>query len=338
MFCTNCGAILPDNTQQCPNCGKVFTAPAPQAPEQPAAQPVDEMFVSAQAPTPPLTPNETMQMPGFDAAAQPMPQASQPYMPQQPDGAQPYMPQQPVQPQPDFGAPPMGGVQQPGAVPASPYVGAAAPAAAAQKKSNVPKIVGIIAGVVVLVAIIGAIAGGGGSESDSGGATTFSSNGTDTSEGTGDDTSWFDEVDTTTDGTESDPVESDPDADLTPQDEPANGEVLMGGDLETWSTITIKAAEDESCYVKLKDGSDNDVFAFYVRAGQEAEVNVPAGQMYIYFASGETWYGTEDLFGSKTDYSMDPEILDLDSYTYTYTLHAVEGGNFQTEDIDESQF
>ena len=269
------------------------------------------------------------------------PYGAQPYMPQQPDAAQPYMPQQSAQPQGFGSQPAMGAAQQPGAVPASPYVGAA-PAAAATtaKKSNAPKIIGIIAGVVVLLIVIGAIAGGDGSGSDTGtDETTPSFDDIYTGEDSSEVDSTLEDYDATADdSTEAEPVEVDPDADLTEQPEPGNGEVLMGGDLETWSTITITAADDESCYVKLKDESENDVFAFYVQAGQTAEVGVPAGQLYIYFAQGETWYGTEDLFGSNTDYSKDPEILDCDNYTYTYTLHAVSGGNFSTEDIGEGEF
>lgn len=79
--------------------------------------------------------------------------------------------------------------------------------------------------------------------------------------------------------------------------------------------------------------------SFYVRAGETVTVGVPADYLYIYFASGETWYGTTDLFGSNTNYSMDDELLDFtDGRSWTYTLYPVNNGNFSETPIDPDDF
>ena len=51
--------------------------------------------------------------------------------------------------------------------------------------------------------------------------------------------------------------------------------------------------------------------SFYVRAGDVVTIGVPAEYLYVYFASGDTWYGSTHLFGEQTSYSMDDEICDF---------------------------
>ncbi len=132
--------------------------------------------------------------------------------------------------------------------------------------------------------------------------------------------------------------EKDPDADLTPLAEPKSGTVLMGNTYNCESEITVTAAGNQSCVVKLKNSSGVTKLAFYVRAGATVTVKAPAEYLYVYFASGKTWYGIDHLFGSKTDYSMDDELCDFRRYTWEYTLYPVEDGNFSQTPIDSDEF
>ncbi len=131
---------------------------------------------------------------------------------------------------------------------------------------------------------------------------------------------------------------------MKPLNTPANGEVIFRTKDAGYSTITIKN-ESDNCYVKLKDYYKNDVMGFFVRGNETATVNIPYGSYYIYFASGDEWYGKKYLFGDDTDYSMDDELqtFSYSSYdntytTLTYTLYLVNNGNFTPKDINASEF
>ena len=134
----------------------------------------------------------------------------------------------------------------------------------------------------------------------------------------------------------------DPDANidshLNPLKEPQSGTLLSGSVVHDGSEITITASGGASCVVKLKSSSDVERLSFYVRAGETATVGVPAEYLYVYFASGDTWYGVADLFGEKTSYSMDDDLLDFTEYSWEYTLYPVTNGNFSQTPIDASDF
>lgn len=133
-------------------------------------------------------------------------------------------------------------------------------------------------------------------------------------------------------------VESSSESNLKPKSKPLSGTILYGNECYDGSEITITASGGESCLVKLKTSSGITRLGFYVRAGETITVGVPAEYLYVYFASGDTWYGTEDLFGESTSYSMDDEALDFTEYTWEYTLYPVSNGNFSGTPIDESEF
>ena len=128
------------------------------------------------------------------------------------------------------------------------------------------------------------------------------------------------------------------DAGLTPISEPQSGAVLTGREVYDGSEITVTASGGESCVVKLKTRSGTERMSFYVRAGDTVTVGVPAEYLYVYFASGDTWYGATHLFGEKTSYSMDDEICNFTEYTWEYTLYPVTNGNFSQTPIDEDDF
>ena len=125
---------------------------------------------------------------------------------------------------------------------------------------------------------------------------------------------------------------------LIPMNEPASGTILYGDEVYDGSELTINTPQDSACVVKLKNRDKEDVLSFYVRADDSITVNVPREYLYVYFASGYTWYGEEYLFGEETSYSMDDEISNFYSYTSEYTLYSVSNGNFQETPIEADEF
>lgn len=127
---------------------------------------------------------------------------------------------------------------------------------------------------------------------------------------------------------------------MLPMTNPVNGQVFIDRykGLKKDSSITINSSTTQAHYIKLKDSSGNDILSFYVAAGGHVTVSAPTGSYYVYFASGEKWYGPKYLFGEETQYSKDSTIQDLDKYTITYTLYPVVNGNFKETHIDASEF
>lgn len=135
-----------------------------------------------------------------------------------------------------------------------------------------------------------------------------------------------------------DALQSEPEPGLTPIEEPKSGEILVGYEDYDGSEITISASSGDSCVVKLKTSSGATRLSFYVRAGDTVTVGVPTEHLYVYFASGDTWYGQHYLFGEETSYSMDDKICDFTRYTWEYTLYPVTSGNFSQTPIDAEDF
>ena len=125
----------------------------------------------------------------------------------------------------------------------------------------------------------------------------------------------------------------------SPKTMPTSG-TIVSGQQGYGSTLTIKSDTDSACVVSLKTTQGVERMAFFVRAGDIVTVNVPAEQLYAYFAYGNTWYGYGEglMFGEDTVYSRDDEALYFGQYTYTYTLYPTYNGNFTETPSDEDEF
>jgi len=123
----------------------------------------------------------------------------------------------------------------------------------------------------------------------------------------------------------------------TPVSEPTSGTILSGYRVTDGSELTISTS-NHSCVVKLKDSAGVTKMSFYVRKNTKITMTVPSEYMYVYFASGETWYGYNHLFGEDTSYSKDDDLLDFNNYTFEYTLYPVTNGNFTETIISENEF
>ena len=144
-------------------------------------------------------------------------------------------------------------------------------------------------------------------------------------------------------GTSNEPIRYvSPDANLTSY--PITNSWIICPMVDRPCSMTIHAPSSRSVYVYfqgLNAASKN--FAVLVKAGTSYTFDTPVGSYTCYYASGETWYGTEYKFGSNTSYAKcDTRIEnEADYYSateYELTLYAVQNGNMSTSHISASQF
>ncbi len=139
--------------------------------------------------------------------------------------------------------------------------------------------------------------------------------------------------------------------DVEEVDIPKNGTVFYpfsynNPDYETITApLTIKTKGDGYYYVKLKDSeTEKNELIFFVHGGESVELNVPEGDYLLYYAHGEKWYGTSDLFGPDTMYSKADEVFDFhedengDLLGWTVELYLQRDGNLSVEAIDDDDF
>lgn len=120
---------------------------------------------------------------------------------------------------------------------------------------------------------------------------------------------------------------------------PVSGTILVGREYDG-SILTVTADSTSNYVVSLKDSEHRTYLSFFVRAGETVTVGVPSKYLYVYFASGKTWYGYGQslMFGENTVYSKDDEIKDFTTYEYTYTLYPVSDGNFEETPSNANEF
>jgi hypothetical protein len=121
---------------------------------------------------------------------------------------------------------------------------------------------------------------------------------------------------------------------------PSSGTVLSGQEYHNESEITVKASYGDSYVVSLKYTNGKEAITFFVRSGETITIGVPSAYLYVYFASGDTWYGYGEglMFGENTVYSKDDDPLDFTQYTWEYTLYQVTNGNFVETPSNQDEF
>ena len=125
---------------------------------------------------------------------------------------------------------------------------------------------------------------------------------------------------------------------------PLSGAVGRFGDGNPVAPLNVRTRGRVHHFVKVSDwATDQPVATLLVRAGQSAQMLVPLGTYRIKYATGETWYGEDFLFGPETGYSkVDKQFQFVDAgdhYTgYTVELIPQEGGNLGTSRITPEQW
>lgn len=126
--------------------------------------------------------------------------------------------------------------------------------------------------------------------------------------------------------------------------EPTTGKIFDLPSGECVAPLTIKTSGYGGYYFVLEPiGNSSNKMSFYVRGGDVVDIDVPLGTYYIYYASGDTWCGEEDLFGVKTVYQKCDQSFSfyLENGYYqgwTLTTYAVSGGTLDTDIIDKEDF
>ena len=140
-----------------------------------------------------------------------------------------------------------------------------------------------------------------------------------------------------------------------------NGQILKQPDYECIAPLEISADYGSNYYVYLKYIGEplrtsvsrnlnsgvtvpyESDMAFYVESGKKVEVEVPIGIYRLYYATGDTFYGSDLLFGEDTRYTVSEENITFYGDTQyihgcSITLYKVVNGNFSTEQISEEEF
>jgi len=123
-----------------------------------------------------------------------------------------------------------------------------------------------------------------------------------------------------------------------------NGEIYNTPTSECLAPLSIKASRGKSYYVVLDHiKSPTDDMSFMIKPNSTAEVTVPLGEYEIYYACGDTWYGTEHHFGSETSYNKCEGTFEFyfdGEYYQGWSLELIEqyNGNMDTDVIPASEF
>ncbi len=145
----------------------------------------------------------------------------------------------------------------------------------------------------------------------------------------------------------SDPVYSPPAAAFNEpiQPLPANGAVQRYGGGRALAPLEIRTrGYDRHYFVKVTDWTTGaPVLTMFIRAGQSAETLVPLGTYRIRYATGETWYGEDFLFGPQTSYSEADQSFRFVDEGYQYSGYTLElflqqDGNLSTSRIAPDQW
>ena len=138
-------------------------------------------------------------------------------------------------------------------------------------------------------------------------------------------------------------------------DEPNTGYCFVWENcgFEGVSPLEINNTRSDGCYIVvdlvegfLLDETANELlekrmrYSFYVRGGDTFEIQLPLGIYEVYYATGDYWYGEEELFGRNTIYKKFEESFDFvrEGEGWTISLIEVQGGNLEAERIDAEEF
>lgn len=95
---------------------------------------------------------------------------------------------------------------------------------------------------------------------------------------------------------------------------PSSGEIFRTTFVGADFTVPIGALGPGYYYVKLKDHiSQKEVLSFFIHGKNTVNFEIDAGIYDLYFAHGDTWYGSELLFGDDTEYMMAESPIIIDS-------------------------
>jgi hypothetical protein len=125
---------------------------------------------------------------------------------------------------------------------------------------------------------------------------------------------------------------------------PETGAVQRYTDKSNEAPLQIKTSSGSNYLVRLEDiSSGKNIMEVFVRGGTTVDIEVPLGTYQLKYASGQTWYGPDHLFGPETAYNKADTpfqfyIEDQRISGYTVTLYRVSDGNLTTSKLLPAQF
>lgn len=137
---------------------------------------------------------------------------------------------------------------------------------------------------------------------------------------------------------------TEPKVELKPRPTPSHGAILKNPSATKNAPLEIKTSgSGYYCFILERTGHSERYMVFFAHAGKTVKVNVPTGKYTLYYAYGNTWYGTDNLFGKDTVRKKCDTTLsfykDSDGYSgYTLTLYPVSNGNMDTSIVKEADF
>ncbi|MGE5422058.1 MAG: ankyrin repeat domain-containing protein [Ignavibacteriales bacterium] len=123
--------------------------------------------------------------------------------------------------------------------------------------------------------------------------------------------------------------------------EPTNGKVFRyTDDSPTAPFKIVTPAGSDNYFVKLVTWTDHkDVLSIFIKGGSTIQIDVPNGSYEMRYATGQTWYGEDKLFGQNTACYIGDQRLDF-SYNSGREVQLIKqiGGNLGTEKVNQNAF
>lgn len=124
---------------------------------------------------------------------------------------------------------------------------------------------------------------------------------------------------------------------------PKHGEIINNLSDEPIAPLQIKTSSSINYFVKLTNLNNYKTMTVFIHGGKTLTINVPLGYYSIKYASGENWYGYNDLFGEEGSYAEADEnfnfyISNNQISGYEITLYGISNGNLRTRSIDFQNF
>lgn len=108
--------------------------------------------------------------------------------------------------------------------------------------------------------------------------------------------------------------------------------------------LAIKTSAGINYFIKVVNANTQQTaLTAYIIGGKPLEIQVPLGAYEIRYASGNTWYGSQYLFGPETRYSKADKIFNFQLNGNRYSGYTIElisriNGNLGTSSINSNAF
>jgi hypothetical protein len=109
-----------------------------------------------------------------------------------------------------------------------------------------------------------------------------------------------------------------------------------------FSIVTRETGDNH--YIKLINKiTKKEIFTAFIRKGDTFNIDLPLGTYGLTYATGETWYGPQYLFGAQSRYARAKDDFTFSKTgnmidRWTVELFRQKGGNLETESLSELDF